>query len=223
MYMYVGMYTRAAYALTVRKLGKPPHLIMRIMDCVLLLFQRRVDPVTPDPDKECPKPSWSEALKLMSASNFLTGLLTFPKDTINEETVELLQPYLQMEDYNLESAKKSCGDVAGLQSWTSAMATFFGINKEVLPLKANLAIQEAKYQVAMTDLNNAQAQLDAKEAELAVVQAQYDKAMTEKQALLDDAEMCRKKMNNATGVMLLKLLLRLADGVPLVSKTILGV
>ncbi len=64
-----------------RKLGKPPHLIMRIMDCVLLLFQRKVEPVTQDPDRPCPKPSWSEALKLMSASNFLSGLLTFPKVT----------------------------------------------------------------------------------------------------------------------------------------------
>ena len=51
----------------------------------------------------------------------------------------------------------------------------------------------------MTDLNNAQRQLDEKEAELAVVQAQYDKAMAEKQTLLDDAESCRRKMNNATG------------------------
>ena len=142
------------------------------MDCVLLLFQHRVDLIVPDPDRTCPKPSWTEALKLMSASNFLQGLLTFPKvrcsrmtaftifplhcgntllidpfslncgniyficqDTINEETVELMAPYLEMDDYSVDSAKRVCGDVAGLAAWTTAMAVFYSINREVLPLK----------------------------------------------------------------------------------------
>lgn len=43
---------------------------------------------------------------MMSGNNFLQALLNFPKDTINDETVELLQPYLTHEDYNLETAKK---------------------------------------------------------------------------------------------------------------------
>lgn len=70
---------KPAHISTVRKLGKPPHLIMRIMDCVLLLFQRRLEAVTMDPERPCLKPSWSDALKLMSSSTFLSGLMSFNK------------------------------------------------------------------------------------------------------------------------------------------------
>ena len=50
----------------------------------------------------------------MSQSGFLNWLQTFPKDSINEETVELLMPYLEMEDYTLEVAKKvSVGSIEG--------------------------------------------------------------------------------------------------------------
>ncbi|XP_061094941.1 dynein axonemal heavy chain 5 [Conger conger] len=185
---------------TVRKLGKPPHLIMRIMDCVLILFQRKVDSITMDPDRPCMRPSWSEAQKLMNNSAFLSMLLSFQKDSITEEVVELLTPYLDMEDYNLETAKRICGNVAGLCSWTEAMVDFFSINKEVLPLKANLTLQEARLAVAQAELSQAQEQLDAKQKELDEVQALYDGAMREKQALLDDAQACRRKMTNATAL-----------------------
>ena len=57
----------------------------------------------------------------------------------------------------------------------------FRINKEVLPLKANLAVQEAKLNMAMSDLDAAQATLDAKQKELDVVQATYNAAMKKKQ------------------------------------------
>ena len=75
---------KPAHIATVRKLAKPPHLIMRIMDCVLLLFNRKIDPVTPDPEKPCCKPSWGESLKLMSSGGFLNNLLTFSKVKRNQ-------------------------------------------------------------------------------------------------------------------------------------------
>ncbi|XP_072356695.1 dynein axonemal heavy chain 8-like [Scyliorhinus torazame] len=185
---------------TVRKLAKPPHLIMRILDCALILFQKKMDSVTMDPERPCLKPSWGESLKLLSGTGFLQALQQFPKDTINEETVEILQPYFTMEDYTYDNAKKVCGNVAGLLSWTQAMASFFSINKEVLPLKANLAVQENRLQRAMKELGTAQAQLDEKQAELDKVQAKFDAAMKEKMDLLEDAETCRRKMEAASAL-----------------------
>ncbi|EDQ85634.1 uncharacterized protein MONBRDRAFT_38754 [Monosiga brevicollis MX1] len=184
---------------TVKKLGKPPHLIMRIMDAVIILFGRRLDPVVPDPERPCPTPTWSSALKIMNGP-MLSDLVQFDKDTINDEMVELMEPYLGMEDYNLETAKRVCGNVAGLLSWTEAMASFFSINKEVLPLKANLAIQESKLAVAQASLAKAQAELDAKQAELDKVQAKYDAVMKRKQELEDDANTCRRKMASASAL-----------------------
>ena len=183
---------------TVRKLGRPPHLIMRVMDCTMILFRSKFPPLSADPTVPCPKPSWSEALKVMSSSTFLSQLLNFPKDTINDEMVELLEPYLTMEDYNMATAKRVCGDVAGLLCWTKAMAFFFGVNKEVLPLKINLAFQEARLTSAMKELEAAQRLLAKKEKELRKVQNMYSNAVKEKQKLTLQADICRKKMSAAS-------------------------
>ena len=56
---------------TVRKLAKPPHLIMRIMDCVTLLFRRNIASVVFDPERQCLTPSWSDSLKVMTEISHL--------------------------------------------------------------------------------------------------------------------------------------------------------
>ena len=134
----------------------------------------------------------------MASATFLSQLLHFPKDSINDEMVELLEPYLTMEDYNMATAKRVCSDVAGLLCWTKAMSFFFGVNKNVLPLKINLAFQEARYQKAMTDLTNAELLLAKKETELKKVQLMYAIAVKEKQHLTQQAGTCRKKMSAAS-------------------------
>jgi len=186
---------------TVKKLGKPPHLIKRIMDVVIILFAGPLDSVVADPDLEgtSPTPTWGSALKIMSGP-LLQNLMTFNKDTISEEMVEFCDVYVRMDDYNLERAKKVAGAVAGLTSWTEAMCTFYWINKEVLPLKANLAVAEVKLAKAQGELDAAQAVLDEKQAELDKVQAVYEATMKKKQELQDDADSCQRKMTSASAL-----------------------
>ncbi|XP_058454765.1 dynein axonemal heavy chain 5 [Malaya genurostris] len=191
---------KPAHIATVRKLGRPPHLIMRIMDCVLIMFQRKLHPVIADTSAPSPKPSWQESLKMMASTTFLLQLQNYPKDTINDEMIEHLQPYFRMEDYNMDTARRVCGDVAGLLSWTKAMAFFHGVNKEVLPLKANLMLQEARLKIAMDDLAAAENQLAEREAALQKVKDQYDAAVSEKQRLTDAANSCLRKMTAATAL-----------------------
>jgi dynein heavy chain len=133
------------------------------------MYVDNAGPVVPDTTTPCPKPSWAESLKMMASTTFLLQLQNYPKDIINNEMVELLQPYFRMEDYNMETARRVCGDVAGLLSWTKAMAFFHSVNKEVLPLKANLTLQEARLKVAMEDLADAERELSEREMALQAV------------------------------------------------------
>ena len=183
---------------TVRKLGRPPHLIMRVMDCALILLRRKMVKIEPDPTVPCALPSWSESLKLMSSTAFLSQLVNFPKDIINDEMVELLEPYLTMEDYNMGTAMRVCSDIAGLLCWTKAMSFFFSVNKEVLPLKLNLIMQENRLKSAEKGLLTAEKSLKRKEKGLKKCKEMYASAVGEKQKLAEQADQCRKKMTAAS-------------------------
>lgn len=191
---------KASDITTVRKLGKPPYLIMIIMDAVCLYFKRKVEPVTVDPEKKFFNMSWGESLKVMSDTKFLYKLQEYPKDTINPEMLDLLLPYFELPQYTYEAAKTACGNVAGLISWTMAMASFYEVNREVLPLKANLDRQQAKLNKATQELDSAMQLLQTKEEEVRVCQMEYDGAMSLKQVVLDDAAKCKAKMDAATAL-----------------------
>uniref|UniRef100_A0A1I8M6Y8 AAA+ ATPase domain-containing protein n=1 Tax=Musca domestica TaxID=7370 RepID=A0A1I8M6Y8_MUSDO len=191
---------KAADIATVRKLGKPPYLITLIMDCVCILFRKRIKAIKPDMEKQFLQSSWEESLKVMSDTSFLKKIVEYPTDIINAEMVDLMLPYFNYSLYTFEAAKVACGNVAGLLSWTIAMAKYYEVNKEVLPLKANLAVQAAKHAKASNDLREAEELFAAKERELAKVQQQFDEAIAKKNAVLEEAKKCQDKMDAATAL-----------------------
>jgi len=124
--------------------------------------------------------------------NFLNMLFDFSsneKDNINEETVELLEPYLVLkapsgEDvFTADVAKKSSFALGGLCTWAAAMSDYHKQSKIVKPKLRLLEIKTAS-------LNEAEANLAAAEAELketqdlkATLQKKFDDQMAEKNAL----------------------------------------
>lgn len=69
----------------------------------------------------------------------LQSLMNFPKEAINDETVELLQPYFAAPDFNYEAAKKASGNVAGLCNWAHSMCKYHSVAKVHAPLAPSSA------------------------------------------------------------------------------------
>jgi len=186
-----------------KALKNPPDVIKRIFDAVLLLRYMPIDKVAWQDVKGymvlCG--TYGEAVKMMSDSAFLTALLNFPKEQINDETVELLQPYFAAPDFNYDAAKKASGNVAGLCNWANAMCDYHEIAKVVDPKIAALRAAEAELKVATKEKNAAEARMAEVQGKLDQMQAQFDAAMAQKQALEEDAALCIRKMDGATALL----------------------
>ena len=146
----------------VAALPKPHDLIKRIMDCVSILLQKPLvkvegmDIVVNKEPQKFIKDSYKEySLKMMSSTSFIPDLMNFSsskKDEINEETMELLEPYLNVDDFKPESAKKIAAAAAGLCGFVSAMYNYHNASLIVAPRLAALQIKEAELQEAMDKL-----------------------------------------------------------------------
>lgn len=182
---------------TVKSLLKPPHLITVIMDAVLIFFNKKLDRVKIDPEKNFLATSWAKSQKMMSDTNFLKKIVELKRDLINAETIDLLQPYFNFQNYTEKAAKDACGNVAGLLKWTLAMSAFYTVNKDVLPLKADLAMKQAQSQKATQELQELEEALEVKEMELKAAEEEFEIANVSLQKVKDDAALLQSKLDAA--------------------------
>lgn len=168
------------------------------MDAVLILFGDPIGAVKPDPTTKFLIPSWSDSMKTMSDTGFLNHIVKYPTDQMTDEMVDLLVPYFKNKLYTFEAAEAACGNVAGLLKWTIAMTKYFAINKDVIPVKYKMAIQQHKLKCAEADLQKAETVLAEKEklvdAAKKIMKVETDK----KDAVFAKAKVKQDKMNSAT-------------------------
>ncbi|CEO98004.1 hypothetical protein PBRA_006118 [Plasmodiophora brassicae] len=194
----------------ITKLGSPPDLIKRIMDCVLILLMGGLDPVKPFEIKtgktmtQFIAPSYdSFAKKLMANTNFLPSLELFSalqKDNINEETMELLEPYLAIEDFSPENAKKVSGAAEGLCKWVKAMFSYHNASLIVAPKLEQLKVKEAELSEANAKLRKAMEASAGAQAEVDALQADFSRTMAEKTKIEQTAQATKNKMTAANSL-----------------------
>lgn len=186
-----------------KALKKPPDIVKRIFDCVIVLRRFPLKPVAWVDGKngKIIDGSYETSLKMMSDLGFLSALMNFPKEFMTDEDVELLQPYTSAPDFNYDAAKKASGNVAGLCSWAQAMVTYHYVAKVVTPKIDALRSAEAELKIANKEKAVAEENARVVQEKLDAMQKTFDEAMANKQRLTDEATSYQRKMDAANALL----------------------
>lgn len=193
---------------------KPVDIIKLIFDVLLLLFQWPVLACNPYelsfssgkiiiPFFESSFFANRGGQSLVGNANFLKMLQDFGaegggKDTMNEETVELISPYLDLEVFNADVAKAASGAAAGLCTFAGAMKSYYYAAKIVKPKLEALSIALGELDAANANLAAAEAQLAKVQAKVAELSAMFDNQMAEKKRIEDGANALARKAQQAS-------------------------
>jgi dynein heavy chain, axonemal len=197
-----------------KKLPKPSDIIKLIFDCVGILKMEKlvkveIAEVTLGIGKE--KATFNflkDSFKglqagMLSDARFLQSIFYFSKyekDLINDETVELLMPYLELEGFRGEVARNASKAAEGLCVWCRAMAAYHEASKVVKPKLEALKMAQARLDVAQLELYKAEQKLQACQDVLSRLQADFEAQMAQKRAIEENALNTKKRMQKATAL-----------------------
>ena len=192
----------------IKKLAKPADIIRLVFDGVLILFKNQLCAVKPaklnvaKQEIDFIETSFSPyAQSVMSDSNFLKNVQTFGavgKDMINEETIELLCPYMELEGFLPSVAKNASLAAECLCTWVRAMKFYHEASKVVKPKLEALQIAEGQMEAANKALAAAELRLSKCKERLNELQQMFEAQMAEKKRIEDGANALARKMQQAS-------------------------
>eukprot|EP00767_Chilomastix_cuspidata_P003863 gnl/Chilomastix_cuspidata/3994.p1 GENE.gnl/Chilomastix_cuspidata/3994~~gnl/Chilomastix_cuspidata/3994.p1 ORF type:complete len:4491 (+),score=293.00 gnl/Chilomastix_cuspidata/3994:101-13474(+) len=145
---------------------KPPPLVVTVMEAVCIL-------------KEV-KPTWDEAMRLLSDIHFLESLAKYDRDNISPKILRQLRKYISNPKFVPKEVEKVSKAAKSLCMWVTAMDLYAKVNSQVLPKKQRLAEAEAVLTEQEANLKEKQDALSVVEARLESLQQEYDKSFKEK-------------------------------------------
>eukprot|EP00435_Cladocopium_sp_Y103_P019454 s3864_g4.t1 len=160
------------------------------------------------------KDSFDEHAKsMLNDMNFLKNLKRFAehsRDSINDETCELIEPYIRFDPDPVKNwgpwkhavldqslAKKANAAAEGLCKFVGAMVMYHEASKIVKPKMDYLKVQEAKLDKARAELAEAEAELHKVQSEVAELDRQLQAAFHAKAELEANKEAQKRKTEAA--------------------------
>eukprot|EP00615_Pteridomonas_danica_P008311 CAMPEP_0114366962 /NCGR_PEP_ID=MMETSP0101-20121206/29707_1 /TAXON_ID=38822 ORGANISM="Pteridomonas danica, Strain PT" /NCGR_SAMPLE_ID=MMETSP0101 /ASSEMBLY_ACC=CAM_ASM_000211 /LENGTH=393 /DNA_ID=CAMNT_0001516361 /DNA_START=439 /DNA_END=1617 /DNA_ORIENTATION=+ len=140
----------------------------------------------------------NELKKLQKPSDFYFN--KYEKDLMNDETMEFLAPYLDLEGFTPIIARNASKAAEGLCVWVKAMNMYHEAAKMVKPKLEALRLAEAQLADAQLDLDKAQSKLDICQDVLDKLKEDFDEQMASKKSIAEGADKTRIKMNQATSL-----------------------
>ena len=193
----------------IKKLSNPSDIIKLVFDCVLILFNMPLSKVQPNKitiaktEINWIEPSFKQALQMMSNPNFLNQLVEFGntgKDLMNDETIEFLAVYIDVEQFTPPVAKNASTAAEGLCTYVRAMKFYHEASKIVKPKLEALAVAEGQMEAANKALAVAEGRLAACNEKLSDLQRLFDEQMGKKRTIEEGATSLQKKMNQASAL-----------------------
>merc|ERR1711871_1114556 len=192
----------------VKRFANPATIIQLVFDGILLLFKLPMNKVTKAELNVAKKdilfcePSFRpHGVALMNQADFLKQVQDFGalgKDKINEETIEFLCAYIDLEGFTPAVAKNASKAAEGLCTWVRAMKYYHEASKIVKPKLEALAIAQGNLEAANAALAAAEARLASCQETLDGLQKMFDAQMAEKRRIEDGAMALQRKMNQAS-------------------------
>lgn len=182
----------------VRALQRPPPGVKLVIDAVCIM--KGIKPKKIPGEKPGTKiDDYWEAGKglLKDPGKFLEMLFTYDKENIADSVIELIQPYIDNEEFQPDAIAKVSKACTSICQWVRAMYVYHFVAKAVEPKRQ--ALQGAKDDLDATQkiLDGAKAKLAAVEGGIAALQAKYKDCVARKNELEYQYDLCEKRLVRA--------------------------
>lgn len=184
---------------TLKALKNPPAAVKVILDSVLILLKKPLNPIKIAEEKgvQYYKDSYATALGMMNDGTFVDVAQNYPRDSINDESIELLQPYLDNALFNPDVARKASAMAAGLCTWVQSLDQYYTFARIVKPRRNLLFDKEVELAHAQRRYESVESDLNRVRDEIEEMQRNLREAVNEKNSLQSETEITREKVKAA--------------------------